>query len=103
MRCSVIASACIAIMVASSEASRLRAQAQGQAHAGAVAARTSLGESKAAWVFFQEWLGALPKNISNSKQEAVVTTLESEVAKLTENVNAIKKLEAKDKMHGNTT
>merc|ERR550525_97437 len=62
-----------------------------------------MGESKAALAFFQEWLGNVPKNMTKTKQEAVVDTLESEITKLTENVNNIKKMETKEKQEANTT
>ena len=100
MRCAVIA-VCVAVVLTRSEAAAARLRAR--ARITATVAGQSMGESKAALVFFQEWLGKLPKNMTKTKQEAVVDTLESEITKLTANVNNIKKMEMKEKQEANTT
>jgi hypothetical protein len=61
-----------------------------------------LGENKAANHFFKTFLGALPKNVTKAKQEAVIESLEAEVSKLSENVVKLKSLssaEEKNKGH----
>merc|ERR1719461_1510262 len=101
MRCAGIAVVCVAVVLTRSEAATARLRSR--AHITATVAGQSVGESKAALIFFQEWLGKLPKNMTKTKQEAVVDTLESEITKLTANVNNIKKMEMKEKQEANTT
>merc|ERR1719458_2481068 len=96
-----VAVVCFAFLLTRSEATAARLRAR--AHTTAQVAGESLGESKAALIFFQEWLGKLPKNMTKTKQDAVVDTLESEVTKLMANVESIKKMEKKDKQEANAT
>merc|ERR1719325_512750 len=62
-----------------------------------------IGEARAASTFFAQWVGGLPKNLTKTKQDAVVKQLEVEVAKMSENVNNLKKNAAEEKAQANMT
>merc|ERR1719254_390155 len=58
-----------------------------------------LGENTAGMRFFSQWLQALPQNLTEVKQAAVVATLEAEVSKLSKNLDSMKELQNKERSH----
>ena len=62
-----------------------------------------MGEVRAASTFLSEWVGELPKNLTKAKQDIVVKQLEAEVAKMSTNVQNLKKIAKEEKAQSNTT
>jgi len=85
--------ALLLLIVGTCNAVNLRAVAQAKAkETGEL-----LAENKAASHFFKTWLHDTPKNLPKSKVDAVVSSLQAEVDKLSANVKDIKGMEKKER------